>query len=411
MPSAQPTAPVVPSATAALPTEPSATATPTVLGDLTATSDRFWVDPFVPRTNLPFTVGLLVTQSGGSQSLEDVTIDFYRDTIYGEFLGRATIPHLAARTTASSLPLTLTLQSPGAFTLVARIDPDNRLVEDNEENNSISRTIFVAPAVTDQLLPIVDAITFVEPPPSDQRELTVAVGAHDPEPGSGVTHLYLNEQAYAETGEGWVSMATSEWLPFSGSHDRYPWRLSPQPGMRYLQARVRDAAGNVSDGTVRRLRNYEAPSDRLVRGQTRTYRYELTAGQSLELNLEVRSGDADLFVWSSDGGQPAFVSNLAGDTHERLLIPAERIVPGIYQVEVYGYSDTEYQLRSAIEQTATHERIQLGGGVDPAKPLPGAPHIALDSVPDPRYGSLPDAAAPIETMRYVYLPLIVGAAE
>jgi hypothetical protein len=365
----------------------------------------------VPRTNLPFTIGLLVTQSGGGQSLEDIAIDFYRDSIHGEFLGRSTVPHLAARTTASSLPLTLTLRSPGAFTIVAHIDPDNRLVEHDEGNNSISRTIIVAPAVTDQLLPIVDSITFVEPPPSNQRELIVVASAHDPEPGSGVTHLHLNEQVYAEAGEGWVSVAASEWLPFSGSHGRYPWVLSPQPGMHYLQVRARDAAGNVSDGAVRRLRNYEAPSDRLVRGQTRTYRYELTAGQSLEINLEVRSGDADLFIWSSDVGQPAFVSNLAGDAHERLLIPAERIVPGIYQVEVYGYSDTEYRLQSAIEQTSTSEHIQLGGGIDPAKPLPNAPRIALDSVPDPRYGSLPNDPAPVGTMRYIYLPVIIGAAE
>jgi hypothetical protein len=173
-------------------------------------------------------------------------------------------------------------------------------------------------------------------------------------------------------------------------------------GMRYLQVRARDTAGNISIGNARRLINYEVARDRIERGQTRIYRYEVTEGQSFQVNLEVIEGDADLYVWSSNADQSAWVSNLTGSADEQVIIPAASIIPGIYQVEVYGYSAAEYRLSTAFGATPAS---LAGGGLTAAKAVPSAPVVAVTSIPDERTGSVPATEVP-NNIRSVFLPLV-----
>jgi hypothetical protein len=123
--------------------------------------------------------------------------------------------------------------------------------------------------------------------------------------------------------------------------------------MRYLQVRALDNASNISVGHARRLINYQPPSHTVLSRQTRIYRYEVEAGQQLQAVVEVISGDPDLYVWSSNPAESARVSNNAAG-NEQVTVPVAEVVAGVYQIEVYGYSDAEYHLQVTIGAPTTH---------------------------------------------------------
>jgi hypothetical protein len=136
----------------------------------------------------------------------------------------------------------------------------------------------------------------------------------------------------------------------------------------------------------------------------RIYRYEVAEGQSFEVNLDVLSGDADLYVWSSQEGQSARVSNQPGSADEQVVIAANEVIPGIYQVEVYGYTAATYRITTTINGRPSVVPLQQGGGISQTKELPVAPQIGVKSSPDPLAGNVPPM--PLTTNQRVYLPLI-----
>jgi hypothetical protein len=174
--------------------------------------------------------------------------------------------------------------------------------------------------------------------------------------------------------------------------------------MRYIQVRARDEAGNVSIGAIRQLLNYEPATDAITDGEMRIYRYEVAEGQSFEVNLDVLSGDADLYVWSSQEGQSARVSNQPGSADEQVVIAANEFIPGIYQVEVYGYTAATYRITTTIDGKPSAASVQQDGGMSQTKELPVAPQIGVTSSPDPLAGNVPPI--PLATQQQVYLPLI-----
>ena len=390
----------------------------TLYDDLFSSSDQFWLNPLVPQAGQPVQLGLLVQRSGGKQPLEGVTVAFRRNSVDGPLLGTATIPFLdPVAGSESTTPLSVTFPTAGEVTLFAIIDPDNTVVESNQTNNIVQRTVVVAPAAADQTSPVVQGIAVNGGTDTTvtSRDLTLDIRASDPPPNaSGVQDIHIIEYVYHiieyvynEGAQRWVPVAQSGWLPYTQMPDRYRWSLLPLPGMRYMQVRARDGAANVSIGNARRLINYEVPTDRIARGQTRIYRYTVAAGQELRVDLEVLSGDADLYVWSSDAQQSARVSNLPGTTNEQVIVPASEIVPGVYQVEVYGYSAAEYRLTTDIRAATASTGTLTSGGLAQDKPLPDAPVVPVSSVPDERAGSIPMTLTQPTTGQQVYLPLIV----
>ncbi len=385
----------------------------TVHDDLFSSSDQLWLNPLVPQAGQSVELGLLVQRSGGKQPLEGVTVAFRRDSVNGPLLGTATVPFLdPVAGSESTTPLSVTFPTAGEVTLFAIIDPDNTVVESDKTNNIVQRLMLVAPAAADQTAPVVQGIAVNGGPATTvtSRDLTLDIRAGDPPPNaSGVQDIHIIEYVYNEGAQRWVPVARSGWLPYTQTPDRYRWSLLPLPGMRYMQVRARDGAANVSIGNARRLINYEVPTDRIARGQTRIYRYTVAAGQELRVDLEVLSGDADLYVWSSDAQQSARVSNLPGTANEQVIVPVSEIVPGVYQVEVYGYNASEYRLTTVIGAPQTGMATLTSGGLTEDKLIPDAPVVPVSSVPDERAGSIPMTLVEPEpdTGQRVYLPLIV----
>jgi hypothetical protein len=386
--------------------------------DLSSSDDEFWIDPLPARATVAINLGLIVQRDGGKQTLEDVQVAFRRDSPTGPLLGTGVIGFLdPANGVASTDGVPVTFPDAGSVTIYAIIDPANAVVEGDETNNAYERTIVVgaAPApAADLTPPTVDGIDVNGGTTTSvtTRTIDVAIQASDPaQPtsASGVRFTHMIEYVYNDSIGNWVPVASSGWLPFNTSPEAYAWTLVPQPGMRYIQVRARDAAGNISIGQARRLLNYEPLSDSIARGQTRVYRYEvpsgLTQGQGFQVDLDVLSGDADLYVWSSNSAQSATVSNLTGSADERVRITANQITPGLYQVEVFGYTAATYRISTVIGDLPASAPAQQHGGISQAKTAPTAPRVGVASSPSPNAGSVPPDPAPA-TLNSVYLPLV-----
>lgn len=378
--------------------------------DLIGSSDELWLDPEVPRAGSNAQVGLFVHRQGGTAALENVTVEFRRDKEDGPVLGRGTVPFLdPVNGVESSTPVEVTFPNAGTVEIYAIIDPDKTVTESNEKNNVVSRTVVVAPAADDRTVPVVQSIatngaagaTVSEP------EVAVDISAADPPPdATGMQAVNVIEYVYNTSVEQWIPVKQSGWLPYDQTPARTQWKLLPLPGMHYLQVRARDNADNISIGNARQLVNYAPAKDTIGRRQTRVYRYNVPDGQSLTVNLEVLSGDADLYVWSSRTDQSARVSNLEDSANEQVSVPAAQVAPGVYQVEVYGYTAAEYRITTNVgpAQAALQAELTVGG-VSPDKTMPDAPVVPVDSLPDERQGAAP-ALAP-EDNGTIYLPLVV----
>ncbi|MBP1468950.1 IPT/TIG domain-containing protein, partial [Candidatus Chloroploca sp. M-50] len=397
-------------AQATLPAAFTVLAATSTFDDLFSRSDDLWVSPMVPQAQTPFELGLVVQRSGGKQTLTAVPVTFRRDSVTGPVLGTTTVPLLdPVASSESTTPLSVTLPTAGLVTIYALIDPDGTLSESSTANNVVSRTFLIATPAADHTPPVVTAIrvngggqtTVVT------TEVTLEISALDPGPtASGVLAVHLIEYLYNAGAQRWVPVASSGWLPYDATPTSYRWSLAAQPGLRYLQVWARDRANNISGGQARQLLNLELLTDQLYEGQIRTYRYAVGAGQEFRVNLEVLDGDADLYVWSSDPQQSAWVSNLPGSAAEQVVIPAAAVVPGLYQVEVYGYTAATYRLSTSLGAASPTMTTAVVGGLAEAKARPTAPLLAVDAQPDERVGSVPPFNNEFVDPAYrVYLPL------
>jgi hypothetical protein len=381
--------------------------------DLFGANYDLWTNPVVPRAGEQFEMGLLVHRQGGKDALEDVLVRFTRDTVDGPVLGERTVPFLDPKSDVqSTLPLNVTFGSAGEYTVYAIIDPNNVIDEGTagEGNNIISRTITVGSAGGDVTVPNINSIAINggSTTPVRDTEITISINASDPGPNaSGVDSINLIEYIYNEGAQQWIPVAQSGWLPYSGTPSTYSWNLQAVPGMHYIQVRAVDGAQNISIGNARQVVNYEPETDTVGRGQTRIYRFTVGQGETLTVDVSVLSGDADLYVWSSAEDQSARVSNKAtGD--EQVIVPSAEVVPGVYQIEVYGFTEANYQLLVNIgtTQLAAGYLSTSGGGVAQSKDLPAAPVVPVSSVPNERQGSVTVPSTTSTSTTRLYLPVV-----
>jgi|GEM_PF-4542109 len=380
--------------------------------DLLGYSYELWVNPVVPRAGEPAQLTMQVHRLGGKQVLENVRVRFMRDSLDGEVLGETSVPFLdPANDTEATQPLEVTFPTTGTFEIYVEIDPGNVVLEDNENNNVVKRTITVAAPNGDQTPPVVQGIAINNGSTGETQERDVTVTINATDNGSGMSDILIVEFIYDLSAEQWIPVNVSDWQPFTQNPSTYDWTLDPTPGMHYLQVRVRDRAGNISVGNAQQVVSYAPTAEQVAFRQTRIYRYNLSDTQQMNIAMDVLSGDADLYVWSSREDQSARVSNLEGTADETVNIPGNEVVPGMYQVEVYGFQTSDYRLKVDIPST----QIGLAGAhptalINPAanKPAPNVPVVPLTSVPDEWQGAVLSSPGPVATGdMQIYLPLVV----
>jgi len=378
--------------------------------DLSSSDSLLWTDPLAPRAGDAADVGLVVNRQGGKQVIPNVKVNFYvgDPASGGVLLGAGTIDLLSPRSSASTSAVPWTPTAPGSYLLVAIIDPDSAVVESLETNNRYERRVSVLPPASDQLAPRVDAFA-IDGGAAQTQDQAVALSAalSDPPPSSGFKSLYFQEYEYSPAANQWVPVRNSGWLDYDAAKDNHPWTLLPSAGVKYLQAWGADRAGNISLFPYRAYINYGPPTDRVMTNQGRIYRYELQPGDRLDVELTTVTGDADLYVWPPNPNAPPWVSNLAGAVVDDYSIPIT--VAGVYQIEVYGYTTSDYRLAVNVTPAGRGREFVPRGGVDPEKPERGQPVVAVTSVPANQQG-LPTAPAapdaPPAADPKLYLPVV-----
>jgi hypothetical protein len=133
----------------------------------------------------------------------------------------------------------------------------------------------------------------------------VSIQASVSAPHGGARWMLFVEQQYDLASGEWTRASSapirsSDRLSYAGASMRYDWQLSPTAGVKYIQVWAADSAGRLARLPFQTFINYTPASDSLARNEARIYRYTLRAGDRLTAHAESTSGDADLYIWSSD---------------------------------------------------------------------------------------------------------------
>lgn len=322
--------------------------------DLNAQSYHLWTSPYTVHAGEPVSIGLKIQRTGGVGGLPPFAVNFYRGKVDPDYLiGRGLVPGISPNGTASSSAISWTPQSGGEVTLLAVIDPDNVIQENNEQNNLVKRVISVRQVTTTDLtapvaldLQINDGETEIT-----NTNVDLTVDAEDPgEHSSGVSQAYYVElhwnSGLGDASGNWIPVQWTKWLQFD--EQPHEWNLHPTPGLRYLQAWVADAAGNISARPASQRVSYIPETDTVSAGEIRVYRHTVAADQCLQVRIEPTAAtmDPDLYVWSPSytlGDPPAGYSlAAAGEIDEVVVSPTQA---GTYQIEVEGITDATYRLQ------------------------------------------------------------------
>ena len=382
--------------------------------DLYANDYELWSEPVAIRAGGSGNgIGLIVHRQGGKQPVS-VIVRFYNGDPDngGALTGEGSIALLSPRSWESTSKVAWNPPTPGNYEIFAVIDPDELVNEALETNNKVSRTITVLPPAADLVPPRVDQFVIDKnaSTTTDDVVLLDAI-ASDPIPGSGVARLFYQEFEFSQGAGEWIPVKNSGWLSYSTSNTDFAYTLMPNAGVKYLQAWAADAAGNISVFPYKGFVSYVLPTDRVGSDQVRVYRYQLNLGDRLTARLEPVSGDPDLYVWTSDSNAPPYVSNLAGAAVDEVSFTASGAECCLYQLEVYGYSASEYRLSVTITppiQNRQHLSFSALGGQDSGKPEITSPAVPLSSEPRSQTAvSAPSVDDPnTPSTRNIYLPTV-----
>jgi hypothetical protein len=232
----------------------------------------------------------------------------------------------------------------GDYEICVRVDPNQKITEDDETNNKACRVITILPPPAgpgpDTTPPTGSIIINGGDEITAIREVTNALNAEDNRGGTGVDKMYLVEIGFNDTSRQCLPIRTSGWVPFA---ETYPWRLSAGGGVKYIQAWFADRAQNISTQPGTDMINYIPPTDSLGQKEWRLYRIQVTENTIVTITLTPRSGDADLYVWRPNSGlTPDYYSNNAGSAQDQIVFLAPQT--GVYQIQVHGYEPTVFSL-------------------------------------------------------------------
>lgn len=379
-----------------------------LLDDLRALPEWLAFHPLPMRVGLPDSgISLTVQHLGGQEAVDDVTVAFRLDSITGTLLGETeVITPIAPSAAESTDMLSWQPEEAGEYTIVAIIDPDHQIEESDEENNVITRTITVLPPFDDTEPPVVDEFLIADSRQTTfEQEITLDVTAQDfPEvDGSGIEGIRFIEFEYILGARRWVPVQLSDWVNYNFAQVNYPWRLIPTYGMRYMQAWGVDQNGNISlqpRAEVIDLLPTEQTGEVAEKGVI-FYRFYLGQGDTFAATLTPITGDADLHVWDATGG--LWSSNKPGQSVETIQFEAP--FTATYQIEVHGFSDSNYKLTFGATSNGNERRPR--GLARPTernqpRPLPENAAVPLDEWPE--YVEVDPPEMPL--YRY-YLPLTI----
>jgi hypothetical protein len=369
-------------------------------GDDFYAEDRdIWTLPNTVRQGDTISLGVNVHRQGGKDTLQPVVAFYLGDPQQGgTLIGQASPPPMppGPGIVDSTFVTWNTAGLSGAMEVYVVIDPDNLITETSEDNNTARSIIVVLSQAGDTTPPEVASLLINGGAVStDNPDIALTIGATD-SGGSGVASMYIVEREFNSSAREWVAIQQIGWIPFQTA---YQMTLTGRGGVRYIQVWVADRAGNISEIICKARIDYMVPTETVLAGQTRMYRRDFGEGQYVTVRLETLSGDADLYVWSPDGTQ-RWVSNRSGTATDAVSFFAPQ--SGRYQIEVYGFEESEYRLTVNLSLTALAGEPELAA-LDLAKPERTEPIISPTNEPPGRIGM---PVAPTQELHRVFMPVV-----
>ena len=295
----------------------------------------------------------------------------------------------------------------GQYKIFAIVDPNDVWEEADGTNNMASQEVTVNPPVQDTTPPVITGFTINQGQQTTSgRQVLFNTTAIDPGSmrfSSGVTNLLFIEFVYDTNINDWQEVQRTGWLPYDTVGSNYPWRLTPDVGLRYIQVYAADRSGNTSTLPFEGFINFLPTLPSLAAGQTHLFRLDLQAGQAVTLTLTSLGGMADLYVWDptwTSGSDPLVMdeSNMTVKTVS-FTAPAA----GLYQVEVEALTTTFYQLLVEISTDDGRAPMEPQGIYAPFR---GRVQPLINVVATPsNYVGLPSPESNPNFM--LFLPLIV----
>jgi hypothetical protein len=382
--------------------------------DLFSSADALWTNPLTPRAGAPFGLGLTVHRAALAESaqLSSVRVDFYLGdpTDGGQLIGSTEASALPTNGWSDTTPLSWA-PAAGSYAIFAVIDPANSVPEDNETNNIVSRTVTVLGPMADTTPPTISSVQIAGGAlTTDSRNVTIVVSASDPEPGSGVRSVLISEFTCSANLGDWAPVADSGWMEYETTPTSYAWQLSGGASAKKLRVHVADANGNISSVGEATINLVDAEMG-LLQDEIHCYRVpgqanDAQAAADFAIRVNPISGDPDLYIWPPDYPQGDVQFSIAADGTDGLLLSPFR--PGEYTVEVYGYSQTVYNLELEEMMTGLPAgEVRAVNGIEARQDkIPrSAPAIAPDAEPPP-FQAVP--LPPVAVVEYrINLPIIV----
>ncbi|MBN1889580.1 MAG: hypothetical protein JW850_16410 [Thermoflexales bacterium] len=284
----------------------------------------------------------------------------------------------------------------GPFTLTVTVDPDDRVVETDEEDNvwtivddvwsaSWPRPILTASTSSQQqwLATIQPSLELAQDPSTWPLAQSLAIQVYQYTTSTQVATAHLlGEQI-------WHKIA----LPLSPFTLTLPLTTAPGPLVLHIWGW---SAGGWSQRPAVVEFNYVPPATPILSGTQHTYLMELERGDDLTLALDVATGgDANLFVWDPyTGDSPAWQAVKAGDD---VLTIDPAPFEGRYILGVYGQTSATYTL------TVVHD------GQPGLAQTTGSDHLVA-YVPPTRPAFIPPIyqVPAFSPVTLVYLPLIIN---
>ncbi len=307
-----------------------------------------------PLLNVP--VEVVVYQFGAE---ERETVSYTLTAVIPQIL-----PNSAFTVTVDWVPPNRGIVPAGTYLAVAQIDPVDGVVEVSSLNNRARHFVVVHPPRRDRIPPVVtDLLINEDAEETTSRDVVLSVNASDPDTlrsASGVVRAYFLEFIFDQNYGRWKLVQKSGWLDWTPTPLRewatFPWNLTPDAGIHYIQVWVADKAGNISekpaeafinlgikalgDGSVLRTPVYLPTLPYLLAGQVHLFRLDLEQGEQVTLEVTSYGGNALVYVWAPDDG---LVDN---DESYNAVKTISFTAPeaGIYQVEIEGEINTYYQI-------------------------------------------------------------------
>ncbi|MFZ6026652.1 MAG: carboxypeptidase regulatory-like domain-containing protein [Chloroflexota bacterium] len=370
------------------------------LDDLYAFDFDVFLRPHFANIGVPNALALSLRRQGGVAPLTNVAVDFYDGDPQagGALLGRGMAGSISPGGVASTTPVSWTPNRIGLHQIYAVIDPTGQVTENIETNNTIRHAITVYWMPTDTTPPSVTGLSVNQGAHfTDTPLVTLNTLAEDNAGGSGVKSLLFVEYEYIKDQAGWVMTAISGWLPYETAWQDYPWRLTPAPGVHYIQAWAADWNGNIAALPASQPISYLPETVAILTGEIHTFRIHLSAGDPLQVSLASITGDADVYVFAPDGSL-AGKSETTGPDNLSVVAP----VDGLYQVEVEAVTESTYRLS-----------LSVNGIMLPVSHLPDGRHQPhprgrVQPASDPGGAPGDDIGLPSPTVGHtIFLPLTV----